>query len=93
MDECDKPVLDALAKPEAARANRGFCGAVKDCDEHVGFALLFSKARLFSGLNDLRDITPGPRYGAIRGYAERGLDEVFAPEPEELDRDGRRGSE
>ena len=96
VDEYDKPILDALAEPEIARANRnflrGFYGAIKDCDEHIRFCFLtgvskFSKAGLFSGLNNLEDITLSPTYGAICGYTDDDLDTVFAPELEGLDRD------
>ena len=95
VDEYDKPILDALGKPEVARANRdflrGFYGVVKDCDAHVRFAFLtgvskFSKVSLFSGLNNLRDITLDPRYSAICGYTDADLDAVFAPELPGLDR-------
>ena len=99
VDEYDKPILDALAEPEVARANRnflrGFYGVIKDCDEHIRFCLLtgvskFSKAGLFSGLNNLRDITLDRRYGTICGYTDDDLDTIFAPELEGLDRDGIR---
>ena len=96
VDEYDKPILDALSKPEVARANRDFLrslyGIVKDCDRHLRFVFLtgvskFSKAGLFSGLNNLSDITLDERYGAICGYTDNDLDTVFAPELEGLDRD------
>ena len=96
VDEYDKPILDALAEPDVALANRdflrGFYGAIKDCDEHIRFCFLtgvskFSKAGLFSGLNNLRDITLDRRYGTICGYTDADLDTVFAPELGNLDRD------
>ena len=40
----------------------------------------FSKVSLFSGLNNLQDLTLDPRYSAICGYTEADLDAVFAPE-------------
>ena len=95
VDEYDKPILDALDAPEVARANRDFLrslySVIKDCDECVRFTLLtgvskFSKVSLFSGLNNLTDITLDPRYSAICGYRERDLDEQFAPELPGLDR-------
>ena len=42
---------------------------------------------LFSGLNNLKDITLDARYSAICGYTEADLDTVFAPELPGLDRD------
>ena len=96
VDEYDKPILDALSKPEVARANRDFLrslyGVIKACEEQIRFAFLtgvskFSKAGLFSGLNNLSDITLDERYGAICGYTDNDLDTVFAPELEGLDRD------
>ena len=47
----------------------------------------FSKVSLFSGLNNLKDITLHPRYSAICGYTDADLDTVFAPELGGLDRD------
>ena len=96
VDEYDKPVLDALSEPDVALANRdflrGFYGVVKDCDADIRFCFLtgvskFSKAGLFSGLNNLNDITLDRRYGTICGYTDADLDTVFAPELEDLDRD------
>ena len=96
VDEYDKPILDALGAPEVARANRSFLSGlyavVKDCDAHIRFTLLtgvskFSKVNLFSGLNNLRDITLDPRFATICGYTEGDLDTVFAPELEGLDRE------
>ena len=45
------------------------------------------KVSIFSGLNNLMDITLDPRYSAICGYREQDLDKVFAPELPGLDRD------
>ena len=96
VDEYDKPILDALDTPEIARANRDFLrglyAVVKDCDAHIRFSFItgvskFSKVSLFSGLNNLKDITLAPRYAAICGYTETDLDTVFAPELPGLDRD------
>ena len=44
VDEYDKPILDALETPDAARANRNFLrglyGTIKSSDAHVRFTLL-----------------------------------------------------
>ena len=99
IDEYDKPILDALEVPEVARANRdylrGLYATIKDSDAHIAFTLLtgvskFSKVSLFSGLNNLIDITLEPHYSAICGYTEADLDAVFAPELPGLDRDAIR---
>ena len=96
VDEYDKPILDALEEPEVARANRdylrGLYATIKDSDTHIAFTFLtgvskFSKVSLFSGLNNLIDITLDPHYSAICGYTERDLDAVFAPELSGLDRE------
>ena len=96
VDEYDKPILDVLEQPEAARANRdylrGLYGVIKDSDAHVRFTFLtgiskFSKVNLFSQLNNLTDITLEPEYSSICGYTEDDLDAVFAPELGGLDRE------
>ena len=96
IDEYDKPVLDALEVSEVARANRDFLrglySTVKFADAHIRFTFLtgvskFSKVSLFSGLNNLIDLTLDPPYSAICGYTEADLDTVFAPELPGLDRD------
>ena len=96
VDEYDKPILDALDVPDVARANRDFLrglySTVKFSDAHVRFSLLtgvskFSRVSLFSGLNNLKDITLDPRYSAICGYSDDDIDTVFAPELLGLDGD------
>ena len=96
VDEYDKPILDALEVPEVARANRDFLhglySTVKFSDAHIKFSFLtgvskFSKVSLFSGLNNLIDITLDPHYSAVCGYTEADLDAVFAPELPGLDRE------
>ncbi len=95
IDEYDKPILDNLREPEIARemreALRSFYSVLKDNDAHLKFVLItgvskFSKVSLFSGLNNLKDITLDKRFSAICGYTESDLDTVFAPELPDLDR-------
>ena len=96
VDEYDKPILDVLDEPEVARANRNFLrglyATIKSNDAHIKFTFLtgvskFSKVHIFSGLNNLTDITLDPDYSAICGYTETDLDTVFAPELPGLDRE------
>ena len=95
VGEYDKPILDALDAPDLARANRDFLcglyGVVKDCDAHVHFTFFtgvgkFATGSLFSGLNNLIDITRDPRYSSICGYTDADLDSTFAAELPGLDR-------
>ena len=96
IDEYDKPILDALDYHEVARVNRdflrGFYATIKDYDAHIKFSFLtgvskFSKVSLFSGLNNLYDLTLDPKYSAICGYTDQDVDRVFAPELTGLERD------
>ena len=96
VDEYDKPILDNLTQPDRARelrdGLRNLYSVIKGADADVRFALLtgvskFTKVSLFSGLNNLNDITVDARYSALCGYTETDLDTVFAPELEGLDRD------
>lgn len=96
VDEYDKPILDNLTAPDIAREMRdglrNLYSVIKDSDAHIRFAFLtgvskFSKVSLFSGLNNLNDITVDARYSAICGYTEADVDTVFAPELTGLDRE------
>jgi len=98
VDEYDQPILDNITESskEIAREMRdglrNFYSVIKDSDEHIRFAMLtgvskFSKVSLFSGLNNLNDITVYKPYSAICGYTDEDVDTVFAPELPGLDRE------
>ena len=96
VDEYDKPILDNIANPEVAAQMRDglkdLYSVLKEADPHLRFVFLtgvskFSKVSLFSGLNNLTDITLDSRMSAICGYTEEDLDRVFAPELPGLDRE------
>ena len=96
VDEYDKPILDVIDNPEMASANRdylrGFYGIIKGSAQDVRFVFvtgvsMFSRVSLFSGLNNLRNISLDPHYATICGYTDTDLDTVFAPELPGLDRD------
>ncbi|MEB3328423.1 MAG: ATP-binding protein [Candidatus Sericytochromatia bacterium] len=96
IDEYDKPILDNLTEPDRARTMRDglrdLYSVLKDADAHLRFVFItgvsrFSKVSLFSGLNNLNDITIDAEYSAICGYTEHDVDTVFAPELEGLDRE------
>ena len=94
VDEYDKPILDVLNNEGLATQNRdylsGFYGIIKDSARHVRFVFvtgvsMFTKVNLFSGLNNLVDISLDPQFATICGYTEGDLDLVFAPELPGLD--------
>ena len=94
IDEYDKPILDNILNLEVAKAMReelkNLYSVVKDADEHIKLAFItgvskFSKVSLFSGLNNLEDISQAPGYGGICGYTQSELESVFAPSLEGLD--------
>ena len=96
VDEYDKPILDNLTEPERARAMReglrDLYSVLKDADAHLRFVFItgvskFSKVSLFSGLNNLRDITLSAEYSALCGYTDHDVETVFAPELPGLDRE------
>ncbi len=96
IDEYDKPILDNITEPAIAREMRDglrdLYSVLKGQDAHLKFALLtgvskFNKVSLFSGLNNLKDITLDVRYSAICGYTDADVDTVFAPDLPGLDRD------
>jgi hypothetical protein len=95
VDEYDKPILDNLLEPQRARELReglkNLYSVLKDADPHLAFVLLtgvskFSKVSLFSGLNNLNDITLDAPFSTICGYTDDDIDTVFAPALQELDR-------
>ena len=95
VDEYDKPILDNITRPDIARdmrdGLRNLYSVIKGQDAYIRFAMLtgvskFSKVSLFSGLNNLNDITVDAPYSSICGYTEADVDSVFAPELAGLDR-------
>ncbi|MCD8537488.1 MAG: ATP-binding protein [Burkholderiaceae bacterium] len=96
IDEYDKPILDNILDADRARELReglkNLYSVLKDADPHLRLVFLtgvskFSKVSLFSGLNNLRDITLLPEYATICGYTDNDIDTVFAPQLAGLDRD------
>ncbi len=92
IDEYDKPLLETVNDEALNDANRSllkaFYEVLKQCDRYIRFAFLtgitkFSKTNLFSGVNNLIDITLQEEYTAICGFTETELD-LFAPEIEQL---------
>ena len=87
VDEYDKPILDHLHQPERAlelrEGLRNLYSVLKTQDARLRFVLLtgvskFSKVSLFSGLNNLKDITLDERFATLCGYTQSELELTFA---------------
>ncbi len=96
IDEYDKPILDNITDKDVARqmrdAMKDFYGIIKDNDAYIQFVFItgvskFSKMNLFSGLNNLEDITLHPDYGNICGYTHNDLLTVFSEHLQGADMD------
>ena len=94
IDEYDKPILDNIENPQRAVENRDFLRGMyiqlKANDEFIRFAFLtgiskFSKASIFSGLNNIVDISLMPKYGNICGYTHENLQTDFAEYAKDFD--------
>jgi hypothetical protein len=88
VDEYDKPILEEIDNPEVQERQREvlkqFYGVLKNLDGYIKFALLtgvtkFSKVSVFSGLNNLYDISMDSRFASICGITDEELDTVFVP--------------
>lgn len=86
IDEYDKPIVDNLADNALADAFRrqlqGFYSVMKAKDAYIKFGFLtgvtkIGKLSVFSGLNNLRDISMDPRYTGICGISEAELRACF----------------
>ncbi len=95
IDEYDKPILDHIDNVERAVEMReilkGFYTVIKGSDEYIRFVLLtgvskFSKAGVFSGLNNLEDITMTEKFNTILGITEEELEKYFGEYIDELSR-------
>ena len=79
IDEYDKPLLDCLHDSQLHEKMkselRSFYSVIKASDRYIKFAMLtgitkFGKISVFSGLNNLKDISMIPKYNAICGVSE-----------------------
>jgi hypothetical protein len=87
IDEYDKPILDNIDQPEIAAHMRdglkNLYSVLKGQDEHLRFIFMtgvtkFSKVSLFSGLNQMRDLTLSPAFSTLCGYTQTDLETRFA---------------
>jgi Predicted AAA-ATPase/PD-(D/E)XK nuclease superfamily len=87
IDEYDKPILDNITDYNSALTAREilktFYSVIKDNDKYIKFVFItgvskFSKMNLFSGLNNLTDITTMSAYADICGYTHNDIKSSFA---------------
>ncbi|MGB4267600.1 MAG: ATP-binding protein [Spirochaetota bacterium] len=96
IDEYDKPILDNITDIEIAREMReglkNLYSVIKGQDANIKFVFMtgvskFSKVSIFSGLNNLRDITIDETYSSICGYTEEDLTNYFSEYLKDKDRE------
>jgi len=86
IDEYDKPIIDHITDIKKASENRevlrDFYSVLKGSDKYIKFVFItgvskFSKVSIFSGLNNLTDITLEKKFGKIMGITQEELESYF----------------
>ena len=86
VDEYDKPFLDLYSDPpmavEIRKVMRGYYSQLKSNEPHMRFLFMtgiskFSKAGVFSVLNNLNDLSMDKKFGTMLGYTEEELVDYF----------------
>jgi hypothetical protein len=93
IDEYDRPLIDNIEDMELAKANqkilRQFYSILKAEDRYLQFIFMtgvtkFAKVSLFSGLNNLIDLSMLEQYSALLGYTREELERYFKNDIEDL---------
>ncbi len=88
IDEYDKPILDHIKNIEEAEKQReilkSFYSVIKAQDANLRAVFLtgvskFARTSVFSGLNNLNDITLDPKAAQLLGYTQQELIDNFMP--------------
>lgn len=96
IDEYDSPIVDVHDKPELEKLNRkilhDFYRVMKSNEKYLKFVFLTGVGKLgqiniFSGLNNIVDISLLPQYSAICGITTQELTDNFKEGIEDLGRD------
>ena len=89
VDEYDKPLLEVLGNNAREEHNKavfkGFFSTLKSYDNYLRFVFItgvtkFSKASIFSDLNQLNDISLTERYASLCGITREELLKSFQPD-------------
>lgn len=92
IDEYDYPIIDNIGNIKVAveirEVLKGFYTVIKGMDRYLRFILLtgvskFSRVGVFSGLNNLKDISIDDRFASLPGITQNELETYF---PEYIDR-------
>ncbi|HMY68642.1 MAG TPA: AAA family ATPase, partial [Leptospiraceae bacterium] len=87
IDEYDKPIVDYLTNSEMLAQMRdilrNFYSVIKGSDEYIHFAFItgvskFSQVSIFSGLNNIKDISFFPEFASLLGYTQEELEICFS---------------
>ncbi|MDE7418644.1 MAG: ATP-binding protein [Muribaculaceae bacterium] len=93
IDEYDKPLFDVFRSKSLLEYNRNqlqsFFSVLKTMDQYIKFGMLtgvtrFSKVSVFSGLNNLNDISLDEEYNSICGINEAELSNYFSESIQEM---------
>lgn len=89
IDEYDKPILDTISNPEEClqvkERLKEFYSAIKAADANIQFVFLtgvskFAKISVFSGLNNLVDLTMDSEFNNLCGYSKQEIESTFSEE-------------
>jgi hypothetical protein len=87
VDEYDKPILDHIENIPMAHAIRDvlqkFYSSIKSNDQYIHFMFVtgvskFSQTALFSGFNNLDDLSQHPKAAELVGYTKQEIELYFA---------------
>ncbi len=87
IDEYDKPIINNISNPAMAHRAKtilhSFYETLKNNDANIHFTFItgvsrFAKVSIFSGLNNLEDISLSPQFGSICGYTHSELETEFS---------------
>ncbi len=88
VDEYDKPIIDHLDNPviaeEMRKLLRDFYQIIKDLDQYLYFVFItgvskFTQTSIFSGMNNLHDITVTEQAATLCGYTKAEIECNFIP--------------
>jgi hypothetical protein len=88
VDEYDKPILDHLKNPKFAEEMRlhlrSFYDVFKYLDEYLHFVFItgvskFTQTSIFSGLNNLKDLSTTEQAATLCGYTKAEIETNFQP--------------